>query len=67
MLGGDAVDHRQRGIGLADARRMEPREEPGRPRRARQAIALGPPVELLLAASRAPGEDQRRERSGELA
>ena len=66
MIGGDAVDHRQRGIGLADARRMEPRKEPGRTRSARQAIALGPPVQLFLAAARAPGEDQRRDRRGEL-
>ena len=66
MIGGDAVDHRQRGIGLADARRMEPRKEPGRTRRARHAVALRPPVELLLAAARAPGEDQRRDRRGKL-
>ena len=44
MLGGDRLDHRQRGIGLADARRMEPGEEAGWARRARQAVALGPPA-----------------------
>ena len=61
MVGGDGVDHRQHGIGLADARRMEPGEETGGARRARLAIALRPPVMLLLAATRAPGEQQRRE------
>ncbi len=61
-LGGDGVDHRQRGIGLADAGGMEPDEKAGWPRRAGQTVALGPTSWLLLAAPHAPGKDQRGER-----
>ena len=45
---------------------MEPGEEAGRPRRAGETVALGMPVRLLLAAPRAPGEQQRRDRRREL-
>ena len=57
-LGGDRLDHRQRGIGLAHARGMEPDQKARRARRAGNAVTLGPAVRLLLAAARAPIEDQ---------
>jgi hypothetical protein len=63
-LGGDGLDDRERGIGLAHACGMEPGEEALRARRGRKPVALGAPVALLFAAARAPGEDERGERGG---
>ena len=62
-FGGDGLDHRQRGIGLADARRMEPDEEARGPWRAREAVALGPgraPLCRASCASEDPGRERRR-------
>src|SRR4029453_10674313 len=58
------LDHRQRGIGLADACGIEPRKEALRARRRRLTVALGPPIALLFAAARAPSENERGERGG---
>ncbi len=63
-LGGDGLDHRERGIGLAHACGMEPGEEALRARRRRNTVALGAPVTLLFAAARAPGKKKRGERGG---
>jgi hypothetical protein len=60
--GRDGLDHRQRGISLADACSMEPDEEAGRPGCACQTVALGAPVQLLFAAARPPSKDHRRKR-----
>ncbi len=62
----NGIDHRQRGVDLADACRVEPGEKSGRPRLARHAVTLGMPVGLLLAAPRAIGEQQRRDGRCEL-
>ena len=64
MLGGDRIDHRQHGIGLADARGMEPHKEAGWARHARLAVTLRPARRLLLADPGAPGKQQRRDRRG---
>ncbi len=64
VLGGDRIDHRQHGIGLADARGMEPHKEAGWARHARLAVALSAPRRLLLADAGAPGKQQRRDRRG---
>src|SRR3990172_3738089 len=56
MLVADCLDHREHGIGLADACRMEPSDKSGRASDAGEPIALGPPMPLFFAEPRAPSK-----------
>jgi hypothetical protein len=58
--GAERLDHRQHGVRLTDARRMEPAEHAARPRDVGLPEALAAPAGVLLAAALAYLEDQRR-------